>query len=325
VEQGIRPSHIMTAAAMDNAIRVLQAIGGSTNAVIHLIAIAGRLGLRLPLQRFDELGRSTPFLANIRPAGRFQMEEFFRAGGVPAVMWELRELLNRECLTVTGRTVGDNLAGYSRPRHESYYEIIASAQQPLAPTGGIAVLTGNLAPRGAVIKPLAASPERWRHRGPAVVFHSVADMEARIDDPALPVTPDSVLVLRNAGPVGAPGMPEAGLIPIPKKLLAQGVRDMVRISDCRMSGTAYGTVVLHIAPEAAVGGPLAFVQDGDVIELDVPARRLTLCVSEEELARRRVAWRPPQAAADRGYLQLFLDHVLQADEGCDFDFLRAVR
>ncbi|MCL6517572.1 IlvD/Edd family dehydratase [Alicyclobacillus sp.] len=324
VRAGIRPSQIMTRQAFVNAIRVLQAIGGSTNAVIHLVAIAGRLGIDLPLSLFDELGRTTPFLANLRPAGRFQMEDFHKAGGVPAVMSELRDLLDLSCLTVTGRTVGENLALYRRPRHEKYREVIATREKPLADTGGIAVLGGNLAPNGAVIKPKAASKHLLRHRGPAVVFDSVADLEARIDDPDLPVTPDSVLVLRNAGPVGAPGMPEAGMIPIPKKILAQGVNDMVRISDCRMSGTAFGTVVLHAAPEAAVGGPLALVRDGDLIELDVEGRRLNLLVPEDELARRRERWRPPQNRVARGWTRLYQEHVLQADEGCDFDFLRAV-
>ncbi len=324
VREGLRPSQILTYEAFVNAIRVLQAIGGSTNAVIHLVAIAGRLGIELPLSLFDEIGRTTPFLANLRPAGRFQMEDFHKAGGVPAVMSELRDLLHLSCRTVTGRTVGENLAAYRRPRHEKYYEVIATREKPIAVTGGIAVLTGNLAPSGAVIKPKAASKHLLKHRGPAVVFDSVADLEARIDDPALPVTPDSVLVLRNAGPVGAPGMPEAGMIPIPKKILAQGVNDMVRISDCRMSGTAFGTVVLHVAPEAAVGGPLALVRDGDWIELDVENRRLELLVPEDELAARRAAWQPPQNRAVRGWTRLYQEHVLQADQGCDFDFLRAV-
>lgn len=323
VEQGIRPSQIMTYSAFLNGIRVLQAIGGSTNAVIHLVAIAGRLGIKLPLSLFDELGRDTPFLANLRPAGKYQMEDFARAGGVSAVMSELRPLLHLDCLTVTGKTLGENLAHFKRPNNEKYRDIVASLSEPLAIGGGIAVLTGNLSPNGAVIKPKAASKELLRHTGRAVVFDSVEDMEMQIDNPDLDVKADDVLVLRNAGPVGAPGMPEAGMIPIPKKLLAQGVNDMVRISDCRMSGTAFGTVVLHITPEAAVGGPLAFVQTGDLITLDVENRRLSLDISEAELKTRRESWQGSRRGiAERGWTRLYQEHVLQADEGCDFNFLR---
>ncbi|UOF92547.1 dihydroxy-acid dehydratase [Fodinisporobacter ferrooxydans] len=322
VKDSIKPSDILTYEAFENAIRVLQAVGGSTNAVIHLNAIAGRLGIDLPLELFDVLGRETPFLANLRPAGNYQMEDFFHAGGVPAVMSELSDMLHLSCMTVAGKTLGEHLKTFTRPRHKTYRDIIATLENPLHASGGIAVLTGNLAPNGAVIKPKAASPHLLKHIGRAVVFDSVDDMEARIDDPDLDVRPDDVLVLRNAGPVGAPGMPEAGMIPIPKKLLAQGIRDMVRISDCRMSGTAFGTVVLHAAPEAAVGGPLALVENGDRIELDVQARILQLLVPEEELQKRRGNWQPKMEKETRGYIRLYQEHVLQADKGCDFDFLR---
>jgi dihydroxy-acid dehydratase len=317
--EGLRPSQILTPKALENAIRVSMAIGGSTNAVIHLVALAGRLGLPLPLDEFDRLSRETPFIANIRPSGQYQMEELFEAGGIPAVMKELAPLLHLDAMTVTGRTVGENIA-----RAEVLdRQVIAPLDQPLLPEGGTAILRGNLAPDGAVCKQSAASPHLLRHRGRAVVFTSIADMVKRVDDPELEVDENSVLVLQNAGVIGAPGMPEVGNLPIPKKLLQQGVRDMVRLSDARMSGTAYGTIVLHIAPEAAVGGPLALVRDGDEIELDVPARRLELHVPGAELARRRAAWQPPERAHSRGYGWLYLQHVLQADQGCDFDFLRA--
>jgi dihydroxy-acid dehydratase len=320
VEQDLRPSQIMTRKALENAIRVSMAIGGSTNAVIHLVAIAQRLGIDLPLSLFDELSRSTPWIANMRPSGAYQMEELFEAGGIPAVLHELAPLLHQDVLTVTGGTLGATL---TQTGPTSNREVIASLAQPLAPEGGTAILWGNLAPDGAVIKQSAASPHLLRHRGRAVVFRSIADLRARIDDQALEVTPEDVLVLQYAGPIGGPGMPEVGNMPLPAKLLRQGVRDMVRLSDARMSGTAFGTVVLHIAPEAAVGGPLALVRDGDWITLDVPARRLNLEVSDEDLARRRAAWTPPPPAYTRGYGRLFLDHVLQAPRGCDFDFLRA--
>jgi dihydroxy-acid dehydratase len=318
-EGGPRPSRIMTRPAFENAIRVIAAEGGSTNAVVHLTAIAGRLGVELSLDLFDGLSRSTPLLLNARPSGQFQMEAIFEAGGIPALMKELEPLLDLDCLTVTGRTQGENLAAV-KPA-ERYREVIATLDEPFGPEGGLAVLRGNLAPSGAVIKHAAASPERLRHRGRAVVFTSLRDLTERIDDPQLDVEPDDVLVLQNAGPVGAPGMPEAGLLPIPKKLLARGVRDMARISDARMSGTAFGTIVLHVAPEAAVGGPLGLVRDGDRIELDVPGRRLELLVPAEELAARRATWQAPAKPFRRGYGRLYLDHVLQADKGCDFDFL----
>ncbi len=315
---GPRPSEILTPEAFDNAIRADMAIGGSTNAIIHLVAIAGRVGVRLPLGRFDELSRTTPLLVNVRPSGKYLMEDFFYAGGLPAVLRELLPLLHAGALTVNGRPLGDNVRD-ARIWNE---DVIRPLALPLAPEGGTVILTGNLCPDGAVLKQSAASPHLLRHRGRAVVFEDHADLHRRIDDPALPVDETSVLVLKHVGPRGAPGMPEWGAAPIPARLLRAGVKDMVRISDARMSGTSYGTVVLHVAPESAVGGPLALVRDGDEIELDVPARRLTLRVSDEELGRRRAAWRPRPPHFDRGYGRLFLEHVLQANEGCDFDFLR---
>ncbi len=318
VHEDLRPSKILTAAAFDNAIRALLALGGSTNAVVHLIAMAGRRNISLPLSRFDELARTTPFLVNLMPSGQHLMDRFYAAGGLPAVLAEIRDLLNLDSLTVTGRTLGENIA-----RARSFdREVIRSREQPLAENGALAVLTGNLAPRGAVIKVSAASPKLMQHRGRAVVFHDYEDLLARINDLALPVDADSVLVLQNAGPKGVPGFPEWGSIPIPTKLLQAGVTDVVRISDSRMSGTAFGTVVLHVAPEAADGGLIGLVQDGDVIELDVASRRLQLLVDDAELSCRRAAWLPLPIKHLRGYPRLYIDHVLQADEGCDFDFLR---
>jgi dihydroxy-acid dehydratase len=317
VWEDLRPRDIMTTAAFENAVTTAMAIGGSTNAIIHLIAMAGRAGAALDLVRFDALSRRTPFIANIRPSGAFLMEDFYYAGGVLAALAQLRDLLDTSCVNVTGRTMADAIEGATVFNGE----VIASREQPLGPEGGVAVLRGNLAPDGAVIKHTAAERRLLQHAGPAVVFRNYNDLAARIDDPALPVTADSVLVLQDAGPLGAPGMPEWGMLPLPKKLLAQGVRDMVRISDARMSGTAYGACVLHVAPESFVGGPLAFVQDGDIIELDVPARRLTLRVPDDELARRRASWKPRQVAYPRGYGHLYARHVTQANRGCDFDFL----
>ncbi|MDQ6674511.1 MAG: dihydroxy-acid dehydratase [Chloroflexota bacterium] len=316
---GPRPSQVMTAAAFENAIRVLSAIGGSTNAVIHLAAIAGRLGLDLPLDLFDRLSRTTPWIVNLKPSGAFQMEELFDAGGVPSVMKELETLLHSDVLTVTGHSVGENLA---RARPARRRDVVASLAEPFGAEGGIAILRGNLCPDGAVVKQTAASPELARHRGRAVVFTSVDDLRRRIDQPELDVEPSDVLVLQNAGPVGAPGMPEVGFMPIPRKLLERGVRDMVRISDARMSGTSYGTIVLHIAPEAAIGGPLALVRTGDSIVLDIADRSLSLEVPEPELIQRRSAWRAPAPKFARGYRQLYQGHVTQAPLGCDFDFLR---
>jgi dihydroxy-acid dehydratase len=332
VQQGIRPSDVLTPGAFENAIRLMMALGGSTNAVVHLAAIAGRRGIELPLDLFDRISRETPFIVDVRPSGRFHMEQFHEAGGVPAVMKALAEaglLYLSEC-TVTGKTIGEQLERVpslgadcaSGTGWRGTDRVIHPLSEPLAPEGGIAILRGNLAPSGAVIKQTAASPHLLRHRGQAVVFPSLADLAARVDDPSLPVTPESVLVLKNAGPRGAPGMPEAGFLPMPRKLLAEGVRDMVRLSDARMSGTAFGTVVLHVAPEAAVGGPLALVRDGDWIELDVPNRTLRLEVPDDELERRRAEWRPPDSVRySRGYYRLYVEHVLQADQGADFDFL----
>jgi len=315
---GPRPSQIMTAEAFDNAIRADMAIGGSTNAIIHLVAIAGRVGLRLPLARFDELSKTTPLLANLRPSGKYLMEDFFYAGGLPVVMRELLPLLHGDALTVNGRSMVDNVRDAACWNDD----VIRPLGMPLAKEGGTVILSGNLCPDGAVLKQSAASPHLLTHRGRAVVFEDHEDLHRRIDDPALSIDETSILVLKHVGPKGAPGMPEWGAAPIPARLLTKGVKDMVRISDARMSGTSYGTVVLHVAPESAVGGPLALVRDGDEIELDVPRRRLTLRVSDEELARRKAAWMPRPPKFTRGYGRLFLDHVLQADAGCDFDFLR---
>lgn len=317
VWQDLKPSDLLTAAAFDNAIITLMALSGSTNAVIHLIAMAGRLGLDLKLERFDAIARRTPILADLRPAGRFLMEDFYYAGGLRGLLARLGHLLRLGCTTVNGKTLGENLLGAQV--HSD--EVIRPLDNPLNKEGGIAVLTGNLCPDGAVIKHSAAEPRLLSHWGPAVVFRDYNDMAARIDDEALEVTADSVLVLKSAGPLGGPGMPEWGMLPLPKKLLRQGVRDMVRISDARMSGTSYGTCVLHVAPESAIGGPLALVEDGDMIALDVPARTLTLQVDEAELGRRRAAWTPPPPYYPRGYGALFSRHVTQADRGCDFDFL----
>lgn len=321
VARGIRPSAIMTPEAFDNAIRTLHAIGGSTNAIIHLIAIAGRVGIDLSLSRFDELSRSTPFLLDLKPSGRFLMEDFYYAGGLPALLKELRPLLYQDALTVTGQSLGAHLTDVVSHNHE----LIRPLDAPLHAEGGLAVLYGSLAPGGALIKPTAASPELLTHRGRAVVFANHDEMEHRIDDPDLDVHPDDVLVMRDAGPIGAPGMPEWGFLPLPKKLLQQGVRDMVRISDARMSGTAFGTVVVHATPESAAGGPLAAVRTGDIIELDVPNRRLDLLVEPQEVARRLASTAPPAPHYRRGYGWLFAQHILQADKGCDFDFLRSER
>jgi dihydroxy-acid dehydratase len=320
VKKDIKPSDIMTKKAFENAIRVLMAIGGSTNAVIHLTAMARRLNIKLNLDQFEEISEETPFIANMRPAGKYQMEDLYHAGGIPVVLKELEPLLNSDELTVTGKTMKENLE--SVEIEEVYRDIVKPLDNPLHPDGGIAVLKGNLSPNGSIIKPKAVIDKAlMKHKGKAVVFTSLEDMEARVNDPDLDVTKDSILVLQNAGPVGAPGMPEAGMIPIPEKLLKQGVRDMVRLSDCRMSGTAFGTVILHVAPEAAIGGPIGLIEDGDIIELDVGNRILNLDVSDEELEKRKQNWKEPTFENDRGYTWLYRKHVLQADEGCDFDFL----
>jgi len=317
-DENIRPSLIMTREAFENAFRVCMALGGSTNAIIHLIAIAGRLKIDLPLRRFDELGRTIPCVANVKPSGTRLIQDLHGAGGVPAVMKEIEPHLNPRCLTVTGRTVGENLAAVRRRDRD----VIRPLNDPVAHGGAIAILFGNLAPRGAVIKTSAASPQLMEHTGKAVVFENYTDMLARIESPDLDVDTGSVLVLKNCGPKGAPGMPEWGFLPVPAKLLKTGVKDVVRISDTRMSGTSYGSVVLHVCPEAADGGPLALVRNGDPICLDVPRRSLDLLIGDAEMEKRRSEFQPPASEHLRGYPRLFIDHVLQADEGCDFDFLR---
>ena len=317
VWEDLRPSRILSAAAFDNAIVADMALAGSTNAIVHLLALAGRAGVPLALERFDELSRTTPVIANLRPAGEYLMEDFHDAGGVPALLARLAPLLDRSCLTCTGGTLGENIAGAEVIDDR----VIRPLTEPLAAAGGTFVLRGNLAPDGCVIKPTAADPRLLAHTGRAVVFDSYPDMKSRIDDPATGIGPDDLLVLRNAGPRGAPGMPEWGMLPIPRPLLERGVRDMVRISDARMSGTSYGTCVLHVAPESAVGGPLAAVRTGDRIALDVAARRIELLVDDAEIARRLADWRPPEARFGRGYGKLFVDEVTQANLGCDFRFL----
>jgi L-arabonate dehydrase len=317
IEPGLKPSRILTRDAFENAITVLMALGGSTNAVIHLVAIAGRLGIRLTLEDFDRISRRTACIVDVKPSGEYLMEDLFHAGGVPAVMNRIQDLLHVDCETVNGKTIGENVRD-AIPLNDT---VIRPRDRALYPEGGIAVLHGNLAPNGAVIKQTAASEHLLRHRGRAFVFETRAEMLAQIDRDDLPVDRDSVLVMRNCGPKGAPGFPEWGHIPMPRKLLNEGVTDMLRISDARMSGTSYGTVVLHVAPESAIGGPLALVQSGDEILLDVPARKLELLVPAEELERRALLFKPPPPHYHRGYGRLFLDHVTQAHEGCDFDFL----
>ncbi|MGH9938918.1 MAG: dihydroxy-acid dehydratase, partial [Blastocatellia bacterium] len=296
------------------------AIGGSTNAIIHLVAMAGRAGVKLDLKKFDEISCRTPMIANIRPSGRqYLMEDFYYAGGLRALLNQIGSLLHLDCLTVNAKSLGENIAG-ARVHND---DVIRSMDNPVAPQGGTAILYGNLAPNGAVIKPTAAEKRLLQRTGRAVVFKDYNDMAARIDDENLEVDEDSVLVLQNAGPLGGPGMPEWGMLPIPKKLLKKGVRDMVRISDARMSGTSYGACVLHVSPESYIGGPLALVRDGDLIELDAPNRKLNLQIGEEEMARRRSEWTAPAPRYERGFGALFSRHVTQADQGCDFDFLHA--
>ena len=319
-EQDLTPDKIMTPKAFENAVRVLLAIGGSTNGVVHLTAMAGRMGIDLKPSAFDRLSEDTPMIVNLKPSGAYYMEDFHKAGGMRVVLHELKDKLHLDCLTVTGQTLGEWLdEEYSFPE---WQDVITPAAKPMQPKGGMVVLRGNLSPDGAVLKRSAASPELMKHTGRAVVFEGLDDLSARIDDDALDVTKDDVLVLRNAGPIGAPGMPESGYIPIPKKLAREGVKDMVRISDARMSGTAFGSVVLHIAPESAIGGPLGLVRTGDMIELDSDARKLELKVDEAELEKRRAEWQRPAPHADRGYTALHLERVQQADKGCDLDFLR---
>ncbi|MEU0242460.1 IlvD/Edd family dehydratase [Nocardiopsis sp. NPDC006198] len=320
--EGLTVDRILTRGAFENALRVLLALGGSTNGLVHLAAVAGRLGYSLDLERFDAMSRETPVLVDLKPAGDHYMEDLHRAGGVPRLLLELRDLLNTDELTVTGRTLGEELDRAPAPFPQ---EVVRTRSAPVYPAGGIAVLRGNLAPNGAIIKQAAADPVLMEHRGRAVVFEDSEDLARRIDDEDLDVTPDDVLVLRGIGPIGAPGMPEAGYIPIPRKLARQGVKDMVRVSDGRMSGTAAGTIVLHVSPEAAAGGPLALVRDGDTIRLSVEERLIHLDVPDDELAAR--AQEAPRAAAaprpGRGYRKLYVDHVNQAEHGCDFDFLRS--
>ncbi|MGQ0522477.1 MAG: IlvD/Edd family dehydratase [Betaproteobacteria bacterium] len=319
-QEKLTPDRIMTPDAFENALRVLLAIGGSTNAIVHLTAMAGRLGIGIDLEAFDRMGRDTPVLVDLKPTGQHYMEDLEKAGGLAPILRELQALLKLEALTVTGKTLRENIAGAPPPWKQDVVRPIGS---PVFREGGIALLRGNLAPGGAIIKQSAMDPKLMRHEGRAVVFESLEDLAARVDDPALDVGADDILVLQSAGPKGAPGMPEAGYIPIPKKLAQKGVKDMIRISDARMSGTAFGAIVLHVTPESAIGGPLGWVRNGDRIRLDVPARRLELLVGEAEMESRRRAWRAPapRDADGRGYRKLFLDAVTQADRGCDFDFL----
>ena len=317
VWEDVKPRDILGADSFDNAITTVLALGGSTNAVVHLVAMARRAGIALSIDRFDALSRRTPLVANVRPAGKYLMEDFYYAGGLRALMARIRDLLALDARTVEGATLREAI-GEAEVFND---DVILPLERALVASGSLAVLRGNLAPDGAVIKPAAAEARLLSHRGPAIVFDDYNDMAARIDDPALPATADSVIVLKHAGPLGAPGMPEWGQLPIPKKLLEQGVRDMVRISDARMSGTSYGACVLHVAPESYVGGPLALVRDGDTIVLDVPGRRLHLDVDDAELARRRAAWRRPERHFERGFGALYQQHISQANDGCDFDFL----
>jgi len=317
VWEDLKPRDMLREASFNNAIAAVFALGGSTNAVIHMLALAGRAGIKIALDRFDQFSKNTPMLANLRPSGKYLMEDFYYAGGLPALLGVLAPQLDLTCLTITGKTLGENIAGA-----EIYNaDVIRALDNPVLESGGLAILYGNLAPSGAVIKASAAETSLLKHTGSAIVFDSYDEMNARIDDPALDADRNSVLVLRNAGPKGAPGMPEWGNLPIPQKLLKAGIRDMVRISDARMSGTSYGACVLHVSPESFVGGPLALLKEGDIIELDVAARQLNMRVNEEELRRRRAAWRPKEGIYPRGYGKLFMQHIQQADQGCDFDFL----
>ena len=317
VWEDLKPRDMLREASFNNAIAAVFALGGSTNAVIHMLALAGRAGIKIALDRFDQFSKNTPMLANLRPSGKYLMEDFYYAGGLPALLRVLAPQLELTCLTITGKTLGENIAGA-----EIYNaDVIRALDNPVLESGGLAILYGNLAPNGAVIKASAAETRLLKHTGGAIVFDSYDEMNARIDDPALQADRNSVLVLRNAGPKGAPGMPEWGNLPIPQKLLKAGIRDMVRISDARMSGTSYGACVLHVSPESFVGGPLALLKEGDIIDLDVAARQLNMRVNEEELRRRRAAWRPKEGIYPRGYGKLFMQHIQQADQGCDFDFL----
>ncbi len=317
VWEKLTPASILTWSSIENAIRVLMALGGSTNALIHLIAIAKRAGFDLPLELFEEIGKTTPYLVNMRPSGEYLMEDFHYAGGLAALLQVMRPILDIDAMTCTGKSLGENIEHFKVFNND----VIKSLEQPILAEGGLVILRGNLAPNGAVIKTSAASTSLLKHRGKAVVFEDYNDMERRIDDPNLNVEPNSILVLRNSGPQGGPGMPEWGMLPIPKKLLKRGVRDMVRISDARMSGTSYGTCVLHVSPESWIGGPLALIKTGDFIELNVEQRELNVLISDEELATRQKSWRAKIKKFPRGYGHLFSQHVQQAHEGCDFDFL----
>ncbi|MEC8542906.1 MAG: dihydroxy-acid dehydratase, partial [SAR324 cluster bacterium] len=318
VWEDLKPTDILTDDSFANAIMVQMAIGGSTNGIIHLLAMARRAGIPLDLERFDKISQGIPLLANVKPSGQYVMEDFYFAGGLRALMRQLKDRLKLDAQSINGRTLGENLKGA-----EIYHDdVIRPLDNPLNPAGGTAVLRGSLAPQGAVIKPSAAEERLLKHRGPALVFKDIRDLKARVDSDDLPVTEDSILVLQNAGPVGAPGMPEWGQLPVPKKLLKQGIRDILRISDARMSGTSYGACILHVAPEAALGGPLGLVRDGDIIELDVFERRLELLVDPNDLERRRQEWQAPAAKHRRGYAALYIEQVTQADEGCDFKFLQ---
>jgi len=317
VAEGRTPSSFLTRGSFHNAIVALAAIGGSTNAVVHLLAIAGRIGVDLTLDDWDRLGRAMPCLVNLQPSGKYLMEDFYYAGGLPAVMKEIGKYLHKKALTVNGRTLWDNC----KDAVNYNADVITPLGKPFKPQGGIAVLTGNLAPSGCVLKPSAATPALMKHKGRAVVFEDIDDLHARIDDPKLDVDPDCVLVLKNCGPKGYPGFPEVGNFALPAKILKKGVTDMVRISDARMSGTAYGTVVLHTAPEAAAGGPLALVRNGDLVEIDVEKRKIHLHVSDAELAKRKAAWKPLPPHSDRGWVKLYCDTVQQADQGVDLEFL----
>jgi L-arabonate dehydrase len=318
VKEDLRISKILTKKAFENAIKVNAAVGGSSNFIIHLTAIAGRIGVDLDLADFDKLGSKVPLLLNLMPSGKFLMEDFYYAGGLPVILNELRSILHMDTITVSGKTHAQNVAGRDKCYNR---EVISGYEKPLIKEAGITVLKGNLATNGAVIKPSAATPALMKHKGRAVVFENIEDYHARVDDPNLDIDANCVMVLKMVGPVGYPGMPEVGNMTLPKKLLDQGVTDMVRISDGRMSGTAYGTVVLHVSPESAIGGNLVLVQNGDIIELDVSKKRIHLDVSDEELEKRRKNWKQPPQVAQRGYVSLYVKHVLQADKGADFDFL----
>ncbi|MBV8031474.1 MAG: dihydroxy-acid dehydratase, partial [Betaproteobacteria bacterium] len=317
----LRPSQIITEKSVENALRVLLAIGGSTNAIVHLTAIAGRAGIAVDLRKLNALSDSTPVLVDLKPTGQHYMSDLYAAGGIGAVLRELAPLLHQDCMTITGETLGERL------RHEAGAwvdrSVVKTLKEPLSPVGGLVALFGSLAPNGAILKRSAADPSLFEKEGRAVVFSSLDDLAARVDDPGLDITADDFMVLQNAGPKSGYAMPEAGYLPIPSKLARAGLKDMVRISDARMSGTASGTIVLHVSPEAAVGGPLALVKNGDRIRLSVRERKIDLLVPEAELAKRKAAWKPPVQTPSRGYAKLYMDHVLQAEHGCDFDFLRS--